>query len=65
MILCPRPAPSARRMLAAALCLAAACGAAKAEATRQEDVLEATILPGWQNEDGTRMAALRLRLAPG
>ena len=29
------------------------------------DLVEAKVLPGWQTERGTRMTALRLRLAPG
>lgn len=33
-------------------------------ATTQEDVLDATLLPGWRTESGSRMAALHLRLAP-
>lgn len=34
-------------------------------ATTQDDVLSAALLPGWQTENGTRMAGLELSLAPG
>lgn len=34
-------------------------------ATTQDDVLSATLLPGWQTETGGQMAALDLVLAPG
>lgn len=34
-------------------------------ATTQDDVLAATLLPGWQTEGGGQMAALDLVLAPG
>jgi DsbC/DsbD-like thiol-disulfide interchange protein len=43
----------------------AALLAAPALATTQDDVLSATLRPGWQMENGARMAALDLRLAPG
>ncbi|MFT4149392.1 MAG: protein-disulfide reductase DsbD family protein [Paracoccaceae bacterium] len=33
-------------------------------AATQDEVLQATVLPGWQAQDGSRMAALRLKLAP-
>jgi len=39
--------------------------AAPALATTQDDVLAATLLPGWQTEGGGQMAALDLVLAPG
>lgn len=39
--------------------------AAPALATTQDDVLSAQIRPGWQMENGGRMAAVDLRLAPG
>lgn len=38
---------------------------APALATTQDDVLSATIRPGWQMESGAHMAAVDLRLAPG
>jgi DsbC/DsbD-like thiol-disulfide interchange protein len=34
-------------------------------ATTQDDVLQATLRPGWQMENGAHMAALDLALAPG
>jgi DsbC/DsbD-like thiol-disulfide interchange protein len=34
-------------------------------ATTQDDVLSATLLPGWQMESGAHMAAVSLELAPG
>jgi DsbC/DsbD-like thiol-disulfide interchange protein len=34
-------------------------------ATTQDDVLSATLLPGWQTETGAHMAAVDLQLAPG
>jgi len=41
-------------------------GAAQAQGLRSvESLVRADILPGWQAADGTRMAALRLRMAPG
>jgi len=36
-----------------------------ANATTQDDVLQATVLTGWRTERGTQMVALRLDLAPG
>jgi DsbC/DsbD-like thiol-disulfide interchange protein len=48
------------RMLALLLSLAA-----PALATTQDEVLTADISPGWQMENGSRMAAVRLTLAPG
>jgi len=39
--------------------------AGPALATTQDDVLSAVLLPGWQTDTGTRMAGLRLDLAPG
>lgn len=48
------------RTLAFALTLAA-----PALATTQDDVLQAQVRPGWQMENGGRMAALDLALAPG
>lgn len=46
------------------LLLVAALLAAPALAQTQEDVLGATLLPGWRMEGGNRMAALHLTLAP-
>ena len=39
--------------------------ASPALATTQDDVLSATVRPGWQMDSGAHMAALDLRLAPG
>ena len=50
-------------MITRALCLT--CLAAPALATTQEDVLSAQLRPGWQMENGGRMAAVELQLAPG
>ncbi|MFX0541849.1 protein-disulfide reductase DsbD domain-containing protein [Roseovarius sp. S4756] len=51
----------ASRLLAAALCLAALPAAAQS----LDAVQSARLLPGWRMDDGTHMAALELRLAPG
>src|SRR6056297_1113481 len=45
--------------------LAAAPASAHAEAAMPADVVRAEVLPGWTTGAGTRMAALRLTLAPG
>lgn len=50
-------------MFRPALCLALL--ASPALATTQDDVLSATLRPGWQMENGGRMAAVDLSLAPG
>lgn len=50
-----------RLTLAALLAL---CAAAPMRATTQDDVLSATILPGWRMENGHHMAAISLTLAP-
>ena len=39
--------------------------ATSASATTQDDVLSATLRPGWQMENGAHMAAMDLALAPG
>jgi DsbC/DsbD-like thiol-disulfide interchange protein len=39
--------------------------ASPAFATTQDDILSATLLPGWVTADGTHMAALQLTMAPG
>jgi len=44
--------------------LALAC-AAPAVSGPPDEVAEVEVLPGWRTEDGTHMAALRVRLAPG
>lgn len=51
------------RAVSLALCLAVRTF--PAHATTQDDVLSARLLPGWQMEGGTRMAAVELLLAPG
>ena len=51
----------ASRLLAAALCLAPLPGASQS----MDAVTSARVLPGWRMSDGTHMAALELRLAPG
>jgi DsbC/DsbD-like thiol-disulfide interchange protein len=45
--------------------LALALTTAPAAATTQDDVLSATLRPGWQMDSGRHMAALDLALAPG
>jgi DsbC/DsbD-like thiol-disulfide interchange protein len=52
-----------RRMFRIAALLATL--ASPALATTQDDVLSATLRPGWQMENGAHMAALDLTLAPG
>jgi DsbC/DsbD-like thiol-disulfide interchange protein len=61
MIFAFRSAPAIALSLAAA-CLCA--DAARAEALRQSEVLQARVLPGWQTPSGSHMAALELTLAP-
>jgi DsbC/DsbD-like thiol-disulfide interchange protein len=55
----PYPRPMICRVLT--LC----CLAAPALATTQDDVLSGQLKPGWQMENGSRMAAVELVLAPG
>lgn len=45
--------------------IAMGLGARPAEARSQADVVQADILPGWQQADGSRMTALRIDLAQG
>lgn len=45
--------------------LAALAGPGPARATTQDDVLSAALVPGWQTDSGSRMAAVDLTLAPG
>lgn len=63
------PLLSRRAVLAGGVVALAAplLGAARAEAQalRSSDIVQGEVLRGWRNPDGTRMAALRLRLAPG
>lgn len=42
----------------------ALCAASPLAAQSQDDVLQGSLLPGWQEPDGRRMAALHLELAP-
>lgn len=51
----------ASRLFAAALCLVPLQAASQA----MDAVTSAKVLPGWRMADGTHMAALELRLAPG
>ncbi|MCY1127718.1 protein-disulfide reductase DsbD family protein [Frigidibacter sp. RF13] len=44
---------------------AALSGGPSAAQNLPDDLIRAEILPGWQTEDGTRMAALHLTFAPG
>ncbi len=48
----------------AALAMFVAGFAQPGGATTQDEVLQAVLLPGWQQADGARMVALRLDLAP-
>ena len=52
------------RWLAALLIALMTC-VAPASARAAQDMVVVSLLPGWRMEDGTRMAALRLELAPG
>ena len=45
--------------------LALTFAAAPAQAKDYSNVISAELLPGWQQKDGTQMAGLALRLAPG
>ena len=45
--------------------VAAGAGMVQAQAPRPSDIVRADVLRGWRNPDGTRMAALRLQMAPG
>lgn len=60
--------PIFRRAIASLAILAAlsltAPQPADAQRIRVGDIVQADILPGWQTERGTRMAALRLEMAP-
>ncbi|MEM1075709.1 MAG: protein-disulfide reductase DsbD domain-containing protein [Pseudomonadota bacterium] len=47
------------------LSMAVLVASASAAQDRFEDVISAEVLPGWLRSDGSRMAALRLSLAPG
>lgn len=61
--------PTFRRAIASLAILAAlsltAPQPADAQRLRVGDIVQADILPGWQTDRGTRMAALRLEMAPG
>jgi DsbC/DsbD-like thiol-disulfide interchange protein len=48
-----------------ATCLALLEVPALAQSTQQIDNLDAALLPGWQTDSGSHMAALQLSLAPG
>lgn len=51
--------------VAAMATVIAGSGTARAQVPRPSDIVRADVLRGWRNPDGTRMAALRLRMAPG
>jgi DsbC/DsbD-like thiol-disulfide interchange protein len=51
--------------LAAFFVAAASCGGPSGAQNLPDDLIRAEILPGWQTEAGTRMAALHLTFAPG
>lgn len=53
------------RTLARILPLAFTLAFGPAQATTQDDVLAASLIPGWTTESGSRMAGLDLTLAPG
>lgn len=64
----PNPAIAPSRPFLPALSLAAALALVPAPTpagTTQDDVLSATLLGGWQQGDGSHMAALQIDLAPG
>ena len=50
---------------AAALLLGVSLGSTGAVAQSAADVVDITVVPGWQTEDGTHMAGLRVTLQPG
>lgn len=60
----PRPIPSSRTLLAAALAALPLSAAAEDPGARAP-VAALELLPGWRTESGTRMTALRVLLAPG
>lgn len=45
--------------------LALPAATAQAQGRRLSDIVELELLPGWRRDDGTHMAALWIRLAPG
>ena len=61
----PRPGPYLRHMIARLALLASLAALGPGHATTQDDVLQATLLPGWQTASGSHMAAVDLTLAPG
>ncbi|MSU88566.1 hypothetical protein GE300_02895 [Rhodobacteraceae bacterium 2CG4] len=64
----PFLARSAARCLTACALAAgvlAAAPAARAQPNAQDDISQMTLLPGWITERGTRMAGVRITLAPG
>jgi DsbC/DsbD-like thiol-disulfide interchange protein len=62
-----RPHPTFACMIRASLLavLSAFAAAPLAAQGLPDDLVRAELLPGWRTPDGTRMTALRLRLAPG
>ena len=60
-----RASPYGRRMIRALLISAALCLPVPLFAQSVEGTLQAQFLPGWQSDDGSYMAAIRLTLTPG
>ncbi len=54
-----------RSLIAALIALTALPAAAQYEGRTLEDVVNLEFLPGWRQSDGTHMAGLLIRLAPG
>ena len=52
-----------KRLILAAMCLP--CFAMPVAAQSFDRVVQAEVLPGWQEKDGSRMAAIRITLNPG
>lgn len=53
------------KTVALVLCLSLPCLPSLAQSTDRVENLDAALLPGWQTETGSHMAALQLDLAPG
>ena len=54
-----------RPLFAVILALTPLQAAAQTEGRRLADIVQLELLPGWRRDDGTHMAALLIRLAPG
>jgi DsbC/DsbD-like thiol-disulfide interchange protein len=61
----PRYSSYLRPMLARLALITSLAILGPANATTQDDVLKASLVPGWQMNDGSHMAAVDLTLAPG